>query len=228
MLEKPLREQARLPRRVYADELDFGAIVEAVKEAGVYGRSTGCFFARKTLRKIEIVDQLLAVVARFRFVAVVVAHGRVNRNAIDDVSVGLIESEKPVIVFVARGPHGQPEKGLAGIDVVTGRDDQAHSSFIDGPVERPCYLALSLLRLGRFADAGSKVTQHREGQRGGFLRMGMSPETILVPPAGAHQTLTVRTGNPVAALSVSPNFAIHNDAIGVFRVGREPLNTHLV
>ena len=63
----------------------------------------------------------LAVVAQ----PVMIADARVDRNAVQQVAIRLVEREEPVIVFVAVIADRQTEETAAGVDVVAGRQDEA-------------------------------------------------------------------------------------------------------
>ena len=100
--------------RVEADELDRRSVAKAVEQAGPERRAAGGLFAGHSLAQVEIVFDLAAIVVVLALVRVVVADGRIDADAVDDVSIRLEEREEPVVVFVAAAADGdEPEQRLA-------------------------------------------------------------------------------------------------------------------
>ena len=126
MLEQPAAREEMLLRRVEADELEVAPDVHAIEQAGIERRLAGRFVGRHPLAQEEVVEHLRAVVAILGLGRVVIADARIDRNAVQQIAIRLIEREEPVVVFVAVIADRQAENAAAGVDVVAGRQHEAH------------------------------------------------------------------------------------------------------
>src|SRR4030095_8104328 len=100
MFVQPVGED-RLSRRVDADELDVGSVAEPVEQSRIGGRTPSRFLAFYAFGDVEVVDHLSAIFPIFSLRGVMVADARIDRQAIDDVTVRLMERKVPVVVFIS-------------------------------------------------------------------------------------------------------------------------------
>ena len=104
------------------------------------------FVGRHALAQKEVVEHLIAIVVILGLRRIVIADARIDRNAVQEIAIRLVEREEPVVVFVAVIADRQPEQALAGIDVVAGRQHEADVVRVDGQLQRVADLALPLGR----------------------------------------------------------------------------------
>ena len=143
---------------------------------------------------MEVVADLLPVVAGLSVGAVVVAHGRVHRDPRQHVPVGLVEARVPVVVLAAALRADHP--ALAAIDVVAHPDDQPHVVPLDQTVEDRGHAQLPAAALFRVRHhAHAVVTEDDEVERRLHLRVGVRPERGVVGAAARAQVQAARSTN---------------------------------
>jgi len=120
--------------------------------------------AGDALAQIQVVEQLLAIVAFLGLRAVMVADARIDRNPIQHVPVGLKKGEEPVVVLVTAATNGKAEDAVPRIDVVAGRHDHAGVVLLEGELHRLRDLELPARR-SRSENARAKVSDDDERER---------------------------------------------------------------
>ena len=128
----------------------------------------------------EIINQLLAVVARLGLAGVVVADRRVNRNPVDEVAVRLIKSKKPVVIFIAGRAQGDAEQSPSSINVIAGRKQQPNAPHVNRFIQRRRDLALAAVGPRSPAHADAKISNDRERERRVLIRVRVSAEAVIV------------------------------------------------
>ena len=220
--EQPAAPEEVLLRRIEADELDVGRDAEAVEQARPHRGAARGLFAGQPRRQVEVVHHLAAVVAFLGLAGVVVADRRAHRHPVDRVAVGLKEREEPVVVFVA-GILGPEQESLRRVDVVAGRQDQAHVLGVDGALQRQPDLALPFDRRRRPADARAEVADHRERERR-RRAAGSDPAACGTRSCSCRRFAPGPEDRriPVPAQAGGPGFVLHPHRVGVARVRLQP------
>lgn len=133
---------------------------------------------------------MLAVIALLGLVAVVVADRRVHRDAIDDVAVGLVEGEEPVVVLVPAAlvteerARQKTRQLVPQVDVVARGQEQARTVLVDRALQRHAHLPLPAGGVTIAANADAVVAEQHEIERGSFVRRRVSVKGVVIAPAG--------------------------------------------
>jgi hypothetical protein len=210
------------PRRVDAHDLEQPADPEGVEEPRIHGGPRRGDARAEPGVEVEVVEQLLAVVARLLVGAVVVAGSRVHGQVVDEVPVRLVEGEVPVVVLVARLGGGVL---LPVVDVVAQRDQEAHGVRRRQRLEGPGH-ALLPAPVGVVGDADPVVAEGEERDRLGHVVSRMRPEPEVVGAVRRRGTTLVEL--PVPALAGRPQHAVDQHAVAVLGVGFEALDPRMV
>src|SRR5262245_19422416 len=227
MLEEPNSCKVRLFRGVDANELNVAAYPEPVEQPRPHGRASRRLFTGDSFVDVEVIHHLRAVIAILAFARVVIANARIDGNSIENVPIRLVIREEPVVVFLAAA---MPED-VPGVDVVTGRENQAHVVPVDGNPQRLSNLELLAVVLRRLLDANAEVADdgktERTGRRTGRIRM--RPDAIDIPTATQSEPgAAVGGDNPISTLAACPFLAVHGYGICVLRVRLELCHEHRV
>ena len=215
IVEVVLDVHAGRDRRVDADELHVRADLEAIEEAGAERRRSGLDLGAEAMIEEEVVDELVAIVRALAVAGVVVADGREERDAVEDVPIRLVEARVPLVVLVARaGGVLVPE-----VDVVACRDHEPHVARVDRALQRACELQLPDAVEAAVEDPDAEVAEHGERHRRGGVGRRERAEAVVVPAARADQRRLLDA--PVAQFPLTPRPAVDAHAIAVLGVGLE-------
>ena len=166
---------------------------------------------------VEVVADLLPVVAGLGVGAVVVADGRVHGDPREHVPVGLVEARVPVVVLAAALRTDHP--ALAAVDVVAHADHQPDVVLVDEPVEHLGHARLPAAALRVRHHPHAVVTEDDEVQRRVRAGLGVRPERGVVRAAGRSQVEAAAVDRPpVPALAGRPLLPVHQDAVAVVGV----------
>ena len=189
--------------------------LEAVEQPGTQRGGPALDLGTEPVVQEEVVGQLVAVVRALAVARVVVADGREERDAVEDVSIRLVKAGVPLVVLVARACGVL----MAEVDVVPGRDDQPHPARADRSLQRTRDRQLPGAVGASVHDADAEVAEHGEGD--GHRRVGRRerPEAIVVPAAPGDQRCLLDA--PVQQLPFAPGPAVDEHAVAVLGVWLE-------
>ena len=214
-LVEPVQAPLGSPGGVDADQLQQRADPQPVEQAGVDRRPPGLLPRPEPGAQVEVVLQLLPVVAGLGVRAVVVAGGRVEREVVEEVPVRLEEREPPVLV---EGAGGVLRTAGPVVDRVAEADDEPDVDRVGQPLHRAGDRELPR-PVGTGGDADAEVAEGEEGHRVRLRAAGVGPQPLVERPPGGAQ----RPRRPVEALPRAPRLAVDEHPVPVGGRGPQPL-----